>query len=212
MAKQFTEWAREVLTEARGEAVRRGSEHVVTEHLMLVLCRDPESAASQTLAGLGVDVTGLVDRLDQQTKTGNAVVDADEIVFAPQAKKVIERAIYESGQLGHDHIGTEHLLLGLLEEGGEPLAGLFQDHGVDAARVRAEIERPSEPDPPPASAGEGFALTPPVREALEAALAGAAAEARAALGEGALDRAAWWREKERGILELLGETRHGQSK
>ena len=202
MAKQFTEWAKEVLSVAREEASRRCGDHVRPEHLLAALFTDPESTASQTLAGLGVDVSGMIAELYRHVRPGTAAVAPDEMVFAPEAKRVIERAIAESERMGHDHIGTEHLLLGLLQEGGEPVAGLLSRHGVDAGRVQAEISRNLEPDDRPAAAAV-FTLTPRVREALEAALAEVEEEKVHAARSGEYEKAAWWQNKEAALRTLL---------
>jgi ATP-dependent Clp protease ATP-binding subunit ClpA len=206
MAKQFTEWGKQVLSGARSEAGRLGSDHVRTEHILLALCRDPDSTAVRAFAGLGVDVQALTAAIDQQVQPGTPTLNVDEITFAPRAKRVIELAIEESNRLNQDYIGTEHLLLGLLKEGGGTAAGMLRDRGIDTVGAQAEIGRLTEPDIPAAAVSD-FSLTPRVKKALELARAEMEQEREFALRTGALEKAAWWRSKERALLSLLDEPR-----
>ncbi len=207
MAKQFTEWAKEALNGARAEAGRAGEGFVRTEHLLLALCRDQESAASRVLAGLGVDIQALITDIECSLDPVTGTVNTDEVLFTPHAKKVIELAIAEAQRLNHDYIGTEHLLLGLLI-GGEGLAArLLKDRGADHVCVKAEIERLSEPDGPDAANGDAFELTPRAKEALERALSEMTKEREAAACGGEYEKAAWWRAKELVIMNLLGGVR-----
>ena len=206
MAKQFTEWGKQVLGGARSEAGRLGSDHVRTEHILLALCRDPESTAVRALAGLGADADALTAAIERQVPPGIPTVDVNDLPFAPRAKKVIERAIEESGRLNHDYIGTEHLLLGLLKEGEGLAAGMLQEQGIDLVRVQAEIERLSEPDIP-AATGDDFVLAPRVKEALELACSEVEKVRNSALRNGALEKAAWWHAREVALMAILDEVR-----
>ncbi len=206
MAKQFTEWGRQVLSGARGEAGRLGSDYVRTEHILLALCRDPENTAVRAFAGLGVDVHALTAAIDRQVQPGPPTRDVDDLPFTPRAKRVVELAIEESNRLNQDYIGTEHLLLGLLKEGGGLAAEMLLDRGIDPVGVQAEIERLTEPGIP-AAARDDFALTPRVREALELARAEMERERESAFRNGEHERAAWWQSRERTLLSLFDKPR-----
>jgi ATP-dependent Clp protease ATP-binding subunit ClpC len=205
MAKQFTEWGKQVLSGARSEAGRLGSDYVRTEHILLALCRDPENTAVRAFAGLGVDAQALTAAIDRRVEPGTPTLDVADLPFTPGAKKAVELAIKESDRLGQDYIGTEHLLLGLLKEDEGLAAGMLREQGVGTAGVQAEIERLAEPDIP-AAAKEDFVLTSRVKIALELARAEVEQETESALRDGEYEKAAWWRAKERAILDLLGGT------
>ena len=206
MAKQFTEWGKQALSGARSEAGRLGSEYVEAEHILLALCRDPESTAVRTLAGLGVDADALTAAIEQQVQPGTPTTEVDDIPFTPRAKKVIELAIEESNRLNQDYIGTEHLLLGLLQEGGGLAAAALRGQGLDLAGMQAEIERLSEPDTP-AAARDDVVSPPRVKEALELACSEVKKERDAALRNGALEKAAGWHAKELALMGILDEVR-----
>jgi ATP-dependent Clp protease ATP-binding subunit ClpC len=205
MAKQFTEWGKQVLSGARSEAGRLGSDYVRTEHILLALCRDPENTAVRAFAGLGVDAQALTAAIDRRVEPGTPTLDVADLPFTPGAKKAVELAIKESDRLGQDYIGTEHLLLGLLKEDEGLAAGMLREQGVGTAGVQAEIERLAEPDIP-AAAKEDFVLTSRVKIALEQARAEVEQETESALRDGEYEKATWWRAKERAILDLLGGT------
>jgi ATP-dependent Clp protease ATP-binding subunit ClpC len=141
MWERFTERAKHVVSTAREEANRLGSEYVRTEHLLLGLCREPEGIAARALSNLGVDVDALAMEIEQQVQVGSAVVSSDDIAFTPRAKKVLELAVEEARRFNHSYIGTEHILLGLLKEGEGIAAKVLQDMKVDTGRIQAEIIR-----------------------------------------------------------------------
>jgi ATP-dependent Clp protease ATP-binding subunit ClpC len=141
MWDRFTERARHVISAAREEATRLGSEHVRTEHILLGLCREPDSIAARALDNLGVDVESLAIEIEHQVQRGNAVVSGDEIAFTPRAKKVLELAVEEARRFNHSYIGTEHILLGLVKEGEGIAAKVLQDLKVDFERIQAEVVR-----------------------------------------------------------------------
>ena len=141
MWDRFTERAKHVVSAAREEATRLGSEYVRTEHILLGLCREPEGIAARALENLGVDVEALAIEIESQITRGNAVVSSDEIIFTPRAKKVLELAVEEARNLNHNYIGTEHILLGLVKEGEGIAAKVLQDMKIDADRLQNEILR-----------------------------------------------------------------------
>jgi len=141
MWERFTERAKHVVSAAREEATRLGSEYVRTEHILLGLCRETEGIAARALENLGVDTEALALEIEQQVQLGSAVVSSDDIAFTPRAKKVLELAVEEARRFNHSYIGTEHILLGLLKEGEGIAAKVLQDMKVDLGRVQAEIIR-----------------------------------------------------------------------
>ena len=141
MWDRFTERAKHVVSAAREEATRLGSEYVRTEHILLGLCRETEGIAARALENLGVDVESLAGEIEQQIQRGSAIVSGEEIAFTPRAKKVLELAVEEARRFSHNYIGTEHILLGLVKEGEGIGAKVLQDMKVDLERVQAEIIR-----------------------------------------------------------------------
>jgi ATP-dependent Clp protease ATP-binding subunit ClpC len=141
MWERFTERAKHVVSTAREEATRLGSEYVRTEHILLGLCREPEGIAARALSNLGVDVEALAGEIEQQVQHGAAIVSSDDIAFTPRAKKVLELAVEEARRFNHSYIGTEHILLGLLKEGEGIAAKVLQDMKVDLDRIQNEVIR-----------------------------------------------------------------------
>ncbi|MFP4500823.1 MAG: ATP-dependent Clp protease ATP-binding subunit [Candidatus Hydrogenedentota bacterium] len=141
MWERFTERAKHVVSAAREEATRLGSEYVRTEHILLGLCREPEGIAAKALEDLGIDIDALALEIEQQVQPGSATISSDEIAFTPRAKKVLELAVEEARRFNHSYIGTEHILLGLLKEGEGIAAKVLQDMKVDLGRIQAEVIR-----------------------------------------------------------------------
>ncbi|MCP4640187.1 MAG: ATP-dependent Clp protease ATP-binding subunit [bacterium] len=141
MWDRFTERAKHVVSAAREEATRLGSEYVRTEHILLGLCREPDGIAARALENLGVDVDALALEIEQQIHRGSAVVSGEEIAFTPRAKKVLELAVEEARRFSHSYIGTEHILLGLVKEGEGIAAKVLQDMKVDLERIQTEVVR-----------------------------------------------------------------------
>ena len=141
MWERFTERAKHVVSAAREEATRLGSEYVRTEHILLGLCREPDGIAARALENLGVDIEALASEIEQQVQPGTAVVSGDDIAFTPRAKKVLELAVEEARRFNHSYIGTEHILLGLLKEGEGIAAKVLQDMKIDLGRIQAEVIR-----------------------------------------------------------------------
>jgi ATP-dependent Clp protease ATP-binding subunit ClpC len=141
MWERFTERAKHVVSAAREEATRLGSEYVRTEHILLGLCREPDGIAARALENLGVDIDALALEIEQQVQPGSATVSSDDIAFTPRAKKVLELAVEEARRFNHSYIGTEHILLGLLKEGEGIAAKVLQDMKIDLGRIQAEVIR-----------------------------------------------------------------------
>ena len=141
MWDRFTERAKHVVSTAREEAARLGSEYVRTEHVLLGLCRESEGIAARALENLGLDIDGLAHEIERQIRPNPSHMTADEIAFTPRAKKVLELAVEEARRFNHSYIGTEHILLGLLKEGEGIAAKVLQDMKIDTGRIQAEVIR-----------------------------------------------------------------------
>lgn len=138
MFERFTERARKVVVQAQEEARRLNQNYIGTEHLLLGLIHERDGVASKALTNLGIrpeDIRrGVIDivGIGETEPVGH-------IPFTPRAKKVLELSLREALQMGHNYIGTEHILLGLIREGEGVAARVLQNLGVDVERVRAQI-------------------------------------------------------------------------
>ena len=138
--EKFTERARKVLTLAQEEAQRFNHNYIGTEHILLGLVREGEGVAAKVLANLGVELEKVRSAVEFIIGRGERTVRG-EIGLTPRAKRVIELAVDEARRLGHNYIGTEHLLLGLLREGEGVAAGVLESLGVGLEKVREETKR-----------------------------------------------------------------------
>jgi ATP-dependent Clp protease ATP-binding subunit ClpA len=136
--ERFTERARKVLTLAQAEAEASGHSYIGTEHLLLGLLRD-EGLGRVTLNALGVELEPA--RAAILAILGEPRVIIGQIVPTSRVKKVVEISFEEARRMGHDSVGTEHLVLGLLVEGEGIAAKVLQGMGVTLGAARAEIER-----------------------------------------------------------------------
>jgi ATP-dependent Clp protease ATP-binding subunit ClpA len=136
--ERFTDRARQVVVLAQEEA--RGLKHnyIGTEHLLLGLLREEQGVAARVLAARHVTLEGVRDRIAVIVGAGEEVA-AGQIPFTPRAKKVLELALREALSIGHNYIGTEHILLGLVRENDGVAAAILDDFGLDPEQVRAEV-------------------------------------------------------------------------
>jgi len=140
--ERFTERARQVVVLAQGEARALDHNYIGTEHLLLGLLREQEGVAGRALESLGVTLEEIRPRVMDIVGRGHPEnVTTGQIPFTPRAKKVLELSLREALSLGHNYIGTEHLLLGLLREGNGAGARILQDAGAGAERIREAIVR-----------------------------------------------------------------------
>ncbi len=116
MFERFTDRARRVVVLAQEEARAFDHNYIGTEHLLLGLISEREGLAAQTLSLFNVSLEGVRGAVDARIGRGKEAVKG-HIPFTPRAKKVLELSLRQALKLGHDYIGTEHILLGLLEEG-----------------------------------------------------------------------------------------------
>ena len=141
MFERFTDKARQAVVLAQEEARRLGHPEVRTEHLLLgLLAVDGESAATRTLTGLEVPLDDLRGEVEERIGRGEGA-PSGHLPFAPQNKKVLELSLREALQLGHNYIGTEHILLGLVREAESGAARLLAARGADLNAVRQEVAR-----------------------------------------------------------------------
>ncbi len=138
--EKFSERARRVLTLAQEEAQSLNHSYIGTEHILLGLVREEEGAAAKVLTNLGVSLNKVRASVEFVIGRGEKP-STSETGLTPRARRVIELAIDEARYLGHNYIGTEHLLLGLLREGEGIAAGVLDSFGITLERARAEIER-----------------------------------------------------------------------
>jgi ATP-dependent Clp protease ATP-binding subunit ClpC len=138
--EKFSERARRVLTLAQEEAQHFNHTYIGTEHILLGLLREDEGVGAKVLANLGVGLSKARSAVEFIIGRGEKP-STTEIGLTPRAKRVIELAIDEARHLGHNYIGTEHLLLGLLREGGGVAADVLDSFGITLERARAETTR-----------------------------------------------------------------------
>ena len=150
--EKFTERARKVLTLAQEEAQRFNHNYIGTEHILLGLVREGEGVAAKVLANLGVELEKVRSAVEFIIGRGERTVRG-EIGLTPRAKRVIELAVDEARRLGHNYIGTEHLLLGLLREGEGVAAGVLESLGIGLEKVREETKRTLQQSVPQPHAG-----------------------------------------------------------
>ena len=135
---KFTERAKKVLVYAQDEATRFNHNYIGTEHLLLGLLREGDGIAAKVLGNLGVELNKVRSAVEFIIGRGERMVVGD-INLTPRAKRVIELAVEEARRLGHNYIGTEHLLLGLVREGEGIAAGVLESLGVNLDKVRAQV-------------------------------------------------------------------------
>jgi ATP-dependent Clp protease ATP-binding subunit ClpC len=137
---RFTDRARHVLTFSQDEARRLDHAYIGTEHLLLGLVREEDGLAARVLVEMGADLGKVRVAVESIIGQGEEPLAADaEQPLTPRTKRVIELAIDEARRLGHHHIGTEHVLLGLVREGNGIAAGVLESLGVNLDRTRHEL-------------------------------------------------------------------------
>jgi len=138
MHDKFTERVRKVIFLAREEASRLQHDSIGTEHLLLGLLREGEGIAATVLSNLGLDLDAIRHAVESMVAQTGGTLTIGEIPFTSNAKRVLELSVDEARQLGHNYVGTEHLLLGLIREGEGVAAKVLVDMGVDRKKVRDE--------------------------------------------------------------------------
>src|SRR5512142_178991 len=139
MFNRFTERARKVIVYAKEEARRFNHDYIGTEHLLLGLIREGEGVAAAVMQKLGVDFESIRIEVEKLVQPGPQTQVLGDIPFTPRAKKALELAAEEARALGHNYIGTEHLLLGLVREGEGMAYRVLLNLGLDLNRLRTEV-------------------------------------------------------------------------
>ena len=163
MFERFTEKAIKVIMLAQEEARRLGHNFVGTEQLLLGLIGEGTGVAAKTLKSLGVSLKDARIEVEKIIGRGSGFV-AVEIPFTPRAKRVLELAWDEARQLGHNYIGTEHLLLGLIREGEGVAVRVLENLGVDLSRVRSNVIRMLGENATTTTSGQHRSKTPTLDE------------------------------------------------
>ena len=140
MFERFTERARKVVVLAQDEARHFNHNYIGTEHLLLGLLREDEGVAAQALSSLNVTLDEVREQVESIVGYGEEGTGA-QAPFTPRSKKVLELALREALQLGHNYIGTEHILLGLVRESEGVAARVLSNLDVDPDKVRREVVR-----------------------------------------------------------------------
>lgn len=139
MFNRFTERARKVIVFAKEEARRFNHDYIGTEHLLLGLIREGEGVASAVLQKLGVDLESIRIEVEKLVQPGPQTQVVGDIPFTPRSKKALELSAEEARALGHNYIGTEHLLLGLVKEGEGMAYRVLLNLGLDLGKLRNEV-------------------------------------------------------------------------
>lgn len=152
--ERFTERARQVVVHAQAEAATLRHDHVGTEHLLLGLLRDDKGVAARVLASLEVTLDRTRGEVVRIVGVGGGGPSGHQIPFTSEARGVLERALHEALVLGHNYIGTEHILLGLVALNEGPSVRILADMSVTPDTIRAETLQMIGPSPPaPAEQG-----------------------------------------------------------
>jgi ATP-dependent Clp protease ATP-binding subunit ClpC len=133
--ERFTDRARRVVVLAQEEARMLNHDYIGTEHILLGLIHEGDGMAAKALESLNISLEAVRRQLEEIIGQGQEA-PSGHIPFTPRAKKVLELAFREARDLGHDHIGTEHILLGLVREGRGVAAQVLQNLGADLDRAR----------------------------------------------------------------------------
>jgi ATP-dependent Clp protease ATP-binding subunit ClpC len=207
--ERFTDRARRVLVLAQEEARLLNHNYIGTEHLLLGLIHEGEGVAATALESLGISLEAVRAQIEEIIGQGQSA-PTGHIPFTPRAKKVLELSLREAKQLGHNYIGTEHILLGLIREGEGVAAQVLVKLGAGLDRVRQQVIQVLSGS---AAAGmEAGARTRLVRMTVpeelrqaEEQLAQVRREKEAAIDAEDFERAAGLRDKERQLLGRLAE-------
>ncbi|MEN9710048.1 MAG: hypothetical protein RL441_40 [Actinomycetota bacterium] len=138
MFERFTDRARRVVVLAQEEARMLNHNYIGTEHILLGLIHEGEGVAAKALEAMGISLDAVRAQVEETIGQGQTA-PSGHIPFTPRAKKVLELSLREALQLGHNYIGTEHILLGLIREGEGVAAKVLEKLGADLNRVRQQV-------------------------------------------------------------------------
>jgi ATP-dependent Clp protease ATP-binding subunit ClpA len=209
--ERFTERARRVVVLAQEEARVLDHDYIGTEHILLGLIHEGEGVAAKALESLGISLQAVRGEVEEIIGQGQSA-PTGHIPFTPRAKKVLELSLRETLELGHNYLGTEHILLGLIREGEGVAAQVLAKLGASLDRVRQQVIQLLSGYPGEVVAEQTEARTLLVRmtvpaELLEAEeqLAQVRQEKQAAIDRGDFEQAAGLRDKERQLLTHVAE-------
>jgi len=175
MFERFTDRARRVVVLAQEEARLLNHNYIGTEHILLGLIHEGQGVAAKALESLGISLETVRSQVEEIIGQGQAA-PTGHIPFTPRAKKVLELSLREALQLGHNYIGTEHMLLGVIREGEGVAAQVLEKLGASLDRVRQQVIQllqgeavASEVQPPAPTEPEDFAARVVRAEEIEAA-------------------------------------------
>ena len=186
---KYTERAKRVLMFAQEESRRLNHDYIGTEHLLLGLVREERGPAARILSGMGVELTAARDAVESVTEQGEFGA-VGEICLTNSGKKVIEHAAEVSRQLGHNYIGTEHLLLGLVQDSWSTGTRVLSDMGIGQTQVRSAVQfmvgREEIVEPEERDRGSRLSLTEGAQKALKLAADEARRDGHRQVGTGHL--------------------------
>ena len=161
MFERFTDRARQVVVLAQEEARMLNHDYIGTEHILLGLIREGNGVAAKALESLGISLEAVRQQVEEIIGRGQHV-SSNQIPFAAPAKEVLELSLREALQLGHNYIGTEHILLGLIREGDGVAAQVLVKLGADHDRIRRQVIQllQGSPGRDPAAAGLPSEMAP----------------------------------------------------
>ena len=139
MFERFTDRARKVMSLAKSEAARLNHEYIGTEHLLLGLVHEGSGVAANVLRNMEVDLKRIRSEIEKMVKGSPTLVSMGQLPFTPRAKRVLELSTEEAANLGHNYIGTEHILLGLLRESEGVAARVLAAMNVKLESVKEEV-------------------------------------------------------------------------
>ncbi len=194
MFERFTERARRVVVLAQEEARMLNHNYIGTEHMLLGLIHEGQGVAAKALVSLGLSLEAVRPQVEDLIGKGQSA-PTGHIPFTPRAKKVLELALRESRQLGHNYIGTEHVLLGMVRQGDGVAVQILERLGADLHRVRQTLiallegytEDPATAEPSSPAAGadpKTWPLCPRCRSSLEETASYRVLDLRPSGGEG----------------------------
>ena len=206
MFERFTDRARRVVVLAQEEARLLNHNYIGTEHILLGLIHEGEGVAAKALESLGISLEAVRSQVEEIIGQGGSS-PSGHIPFTPRAKKVLELSLREALQLGHNYIGTEHILLGLIREGEGVAAQVLVKLGADLSRVRQQVIQLLSGYSGPASASGGSGKEP------AGATSGQSSEAGSQSGSLVLDqfgRNLTQIAREKGLDPVIGRSREAE--
>lgn len=165
MFDKFTDRARKVIALARQEAERLNNDYIGTEHVLMGLIKEGSGVAANILENMNIDPEKVLVEIEKVVQPGSNMVTMGQLPFTPRTKKMLEYSLEEMRNLGHNYIGTEHLLLGLIRENDSEAAQVMIAMGIELETVRKEVLKILGADSDPVGVGSGDTTPPQHQEA-----------------------------------------------